>query len=79
MKPLDHIQVLTLALHLPGPVAVAQLRELGAHLGLTTCNRVELQRTFRTRTAQEWENWGTAWSLPLAAVREMPPVLESQP
>jgi crotonobetainyl-CoA:carnitine CoA-transferase CaiB-like acyl-CoA transferase len=30
MKPLDQIQVLSLAINLPGPVAVSRLRELGA-------------------------------------------------
>ena len=43
------------------------LRELG------TDDRRELERIFRTRTADQWEKWATERDLPLAAVRDAEP------
>ncbi|MHB8644904.1 MAG: CoA transferase [Thermomicrobiales bacterium] len=57
-----------------GWLAVAALephfRDRLAHeLGVEQLDRAALQALFRTRTAAEWEEWGEARDLPLAAVR----------
>ncbi len=59
-----------------GWVAVAALEEgfrvrLAAALGVPL-DRGALERAFRTRTAEEWEEWGRERDLPMAAVREGP-------
>jgi len=63
-----------------GWVALAALephfwRKLLTELGLAAADRQHLQEVFLTRTAREWESWGSERDLPLAAVRE-PPLLE---
>lgn len=57
-----------------GWVAVAALEEgfrvrLAAALGVPL-DRDRLERAFLARTAEEWEQWGRARDLPIAAVRE---------
>lgn len=59
-----------------GWVAVAALEagfrvRLAAALGVPL-DRAALQRAFRARTAQEWEQWGREHDLPIAAAREGP-------
>lgn len=58
-----------------GWVALAALEphfweRLTRELGLTAPDREQLQQAFLTRTAQEWEAWGTARDLPLVRVQE---------
>lgn len=58
-----------------GWIALAALephfwRKLAAELGLQYPDQPQLQEVFLTRTALEWEAWGRARDLPLAAVRE---------
>jgi crotonobetainyl-CoA:carnitine CoA-transferase CaiB-like acyl-CoA transferase len=58
-----------------GWVAVAALephfwQNLGRALGLVAPGRDQLQAVFRTRSADEWEAWGTQQDLPIVAVRE---------
>ena len=60
-----------------GWVAVAALEEgfrdrLAASLGVPL-DRDALERAFRARTAEEWEEWGRARDLPIAAVRAPAP------
>jgi alpha-methylacyl-CoA racemase len=57
-----------------GWLAVAALEphfraRLACALGLERLDRAELEAIFRTRTAAEWEAWGSTHDLPLAAVR----------
>lgn len=57
-----------------GWLAVAALEphfrvRLARELGVQALDRAELQTIFLTRTAAEWEEWGDARDLPLAAVR----------
>jgi alpha-methylacyl-CoA racemase len=51
---------------------------LQSELDLSAFEYEELQRVFRTRTAHAWETWGSERDLPIVAVRDMPPVPESQ-
>jgi crotonobetainyl-CoA:carnitine CoA-transferase CaiB-like acyl-CoA transferase len=58
-----------------GWVALAALephfwRKLNLELGLSSPDQEQLQATFLTRTALEWEAWGIQRDLPLAAVRD---------
>jgi len=67
-----------------GWVALAALephfwRKLAAELGLPCPDSQKLQDVFLTRTALEWEAWGRARDLPLAAVRHGPALEETQP
>jgi crotonobetainyl-CoA:carnitine CoA-transferase CaiB-like acyl-CoA transferase len=60
-----------------GWVAVAALEahfwnKLGTELGRLSPNQRQLEEIFLTRTALEWEAWGTERDLPLAAVRDAP-------
>jgi crotonobetainyl-CoA:carnitine CoA-transferase CaiB-like acyl-CoA transferase len=60
-----------------GWVALAALephfwRKLTTELGLSSGDRQQLQEVFLTRTAWEWESWGSQRDLPLAAVRDLP-------
>lgn len=57
-----------------GWLAVAALEphfraRLARALGVERLERAALAAIFRTRTAAEWEDWGSAHDLPLAAVR----------
>jgi crotonobetainyl-CoA:carnitine CoA-transferase CaiB-like acyl-CoA transferase len=66
-----------------GWIAVATLEphfwhKLLKELGLATADRQQLQEVFSTRTAQEWETWGSDRDLPLAAVRHLPVVQEPE-
>lgn len=45
-------------------------------LGLQTANREELASAFLSRTAEEWQSWAAERDLPIAAVREAPPMKE---
>ena len=45
-------------------------------LGLQTANHEELTSVFLTRTAEEWQTWAAERDLPIAALREAPPVEE---
>jgi len=58
-----------------GWIAVAALephfaQRLLVELGLTTADRAQLEKTFRTRSAKAWEEWAIERGLPLAAVKE---------
>jgi alpha-methylacyl-CoA racemase len=57
-----------------GWIALAALEpqfveKLLSELGLTTLSHEELDRIFRTRSAEQWEHWAEERGLPLAAVR----------
>jgi len=47
------------------------LQRLLDELNMTCAREDEFQRIFLTRTATEWEVWGTKRDLPIAAVREV--------
>jgi crotonobetainyl-CoA:carnitine CoA-transferase CaiB-like acyl-CoA transferase len=60
-----------------GWVALAALEphfwhKLLTELGLAAGDRQQLQEVFLTRTAREWESWGSERDLPLVAVRDLP-------
>jgi crotonobetainyl-CoA:carnitine CoA-transferase CaiB-like acyl-CoA transferase len=60
-----------------GWIAVAALEphfweNLGRALGLSSPGYDQLQTMFLTRTAAEWEAWGTEHDLPIAAVHDVP-------
>jgi alpha-methylacyl-CoA racemase len=64
-----------------GWISVAALephfwRRLLDELGLQTANREELASAFLNRTAEEWQSWAAERDLPIAAVREAPPMKE---
>lgn len=64
-----------------GWIALAALephfwRRFNEELGLAAPDREQLQTVFLTRTAREWEAWGTARDLPLAALRDVSPAEE---
>jgi alpha-methylacyl-CoA racemase len=64
-----------------GWISVAALephfwRRLLDELGLQTANREELASAFLSRTAEEWQSWAAECDLPIAAVREAPPMKE---
>ncbi len=64
-----------------GWISVAALephfwRRLLDELGLQTANREELASAFLSRTAEEWQSWAAERDLPIAAVREAPPMKE---
>jgi crotonobetainyl-CoA:carnitine CoA-transferase CaiB-like acyl-CoA transferase len=66
-----------------GWVAVAALephfwRKLAGDLNLIDPDQPRLQEIFLTASAQEWETWGAAHDLPIAAVRSIPSNEESQ-
>jgi len=57
-----------------GWIALAALepqfvQKLRSELGLISSGREELERIFRTRSAEQWEQWAEERELPLAAVR----------
>lgn len=57
-----------------GWIALAALEpqfveKLRTELGLISSGREELERIFRTRSAEQWEHWAEERGLPLAAVR----------
>ncbi len=73
----------TLYQALDGWIALAALEprflfKLSHELGLAHFGREELQKFFRTRTAPQWEAWAIERDLPIVAVRDLPPVPESQ-
>ncbi len=64
-----------------GWISVAALephfwRRLLDELGLQTANREELASAFLSRSAEEWQSWAAERDLPIAAVREAPPMKE---
>ena len=66
-----------------GWVAIAALephfwKRLNEELGVATPTWEQLQTVFRTRTAREWEAWGAARDLPLAALRDVSPAEEDR-
>ncbi len=66
-----------------GWVALAALephfwRRLTAELRLSSPDQQQLQEVFLSRTALEWEAWGVERDLPLAAVRTLPRLEETQ-
>lgn len=67
-----------------GWIAIAALEphfwlRLTQELGLATPDREQLQTVFQTRTAHDWEAWGAARDLPLAALRDLPAAEENHP
>jgi len=66
-----------------GWIALAALephfwRRLTAELRLSSPDQHQLQEVFLSRTALEWEAWGVERDLPLAAVRTLPRIEETQ-
>ena len=61
-----------------GWIAVAALephfaKRLASELGLESLTHERLAAAFRTRTADEWEEWAVPRDLPIAAVRNVGP------